>query len=92
MPSKKPDNSNPLKLGILLRWLSANESTSFTANIKWFDWITTNLKPGDTIETTEAISKLGEFEDELNKMSPNKQNICQRRHITKSNITPVGYV
>lgn len=70
MSSKNP---TPLKLGILLRWLSANESASITANIKWFDWITNNFKPGDTIATTDAINKLGEFEIELNQMSPKKQ-------------------
>lgn len=68
-----PESQIPLKLGILLRWLSANDSISFTANIKWFDWITTNFKPGDIIAITDAINKLGEFEDKLNMLLPKKQ-------------------
>jgi len=67
------ESKSAIKLGILLRWLSANDAVTYTANLKWFDWIITNFKPGDTIATTRAINKLGEYEEELNKLSPKKQ-------------------
>lgn len=69
MPGSDAPELKPLKFSIVMRWLSANNSIRLTANIRWFDWITTTHKPGDTPSVTGAIAKLSEFETKLVKGS-----------------------
>ena len=76
----------PLKFSIVMRWLSAQNSIALTANIRWFNWITTNFKPDATLSATDAIDKLGEFETELVKKLASTKKIrtpAGRRKVTE---------
>ena len=75
----------PLKFSIVMRWLSAQNSIALTANIRWFNWITTNFEPDDALSATDAIAKLGEFETELAKKlasAKKLRTVAGRRKVT----------
>lgn len=88
-PSWESQKSKPLKLSIVMRWLSAKEPIAFTANIKWFDWVFTDYKPEDTISVTKAIDKLGELEKEIIKISNKKVNVRSTAGLRKLTGLPI---